>query len=276
MKFFDAHSHPQESTVDLRGCMDRLFQSHVTSRICVMGTRPSDWQLVEDLHSWFPQNVVPCFGLHPWFAYEAHESFHPSIGGSWKEELRRLLVEYPNAIVGEFGLDKVAVTPGDICSRYPLVPESTYDSLQTPLFEAQFDIASELRRPVSLHVVKCHGWFLNFIHERVKRKLPMPPAIMMHSFSGSVDIIRQLSRMRGCRFFFSFSSLINGRSPGRLSDSIKAVADDRLLLESDHGDAARIDQAMDEICSIVSDAKSWTRKEVEETCWANMESFSQV
>lgn len=58
-------------------------------------------------------------------------------------------------------------------------------------------------------------------------------------------------------FYFSFSSTINGRAP-KTSSVVAAVPEDRLLIESDHNDAAQIDESMSTVCQLVSDARGWT------------------
>jgi hypothetical protein len=55
---FDAHSH-----VHLGEGVGGLDEG---LSMATMGTRPSDWDAVEELARANPDRVVPCFGLHPW------------------------------------------------------------------------------------------------------------------------------------------------------------------------------------------------------------------
>lgn len=80
--------------------------------------------------------VIPCFGVHPWFSHlhavqpvsdireileaksEAEfEKLSPELlatvpSVTWEAKLRELLEAYPKAVVGEFGIDRAAVIPG--------------------------------------------------------------------------------------------------------------------------------------------------------------------
>ena len=151
----------------------------------------------------------------------------------------------------------------------------TFNTTQPRLFEIQFDLAVSFQRPVSLHVVQAYGYLCDFLQSRLEKLPPrrkrnagdeetflstaFPPAIMLHSFSGSVSIIEHLTRMRvGRRFFFSFSATVNGRSKRKLMDAIRATPEDRVLVESDLGSVDGIDTSLEEILSIVADAKGWT------------------
>jgi TatD DNase family protein len=82
----------------------------------------------------FPRTVVPCYGIHPWFAHKAgrrrrrrrHSEATSTIASSsndngndrfvvddsdWLAELEQLLLANPLSCVGEIGLDKVWVPP---------------------------------------------------------------------------------------------------------------------------------------------------------------------
>ncbi len=82
-----------------------------------------------------PPQVIPCFGVHPWFAHQhaltpgatlqdvvtagpdsgdqwASQLEPPAPATSWMPRLRELLLSHPNALVGEFGLDRAAFIPG--------------------------------------------------------------------------------------------------------------------------------------------------------------------
>lgn len=53
--------------------------------------------------------------------------------------------------------------------------------------------------------------------------------VMLHSYGGSVDMITSFTKLPqvGDRFYFSFSSVINGRQRDKMIARIKAVPDDR-------------------------------------------------
>ncbi len=62
----------------------------------------------------------------------------------------------------------------------------------------------------------------------------LPPSIIMHSYGGTAGMIDSLLALKGLgnRFYFSFSYVINMRAP-KTVDVIRAVPDDRLLIETD-------------------------------------------
>lgn len=86
--------------------------------------------------------VIPCFGVHPWFAHlhsvqpvshiteilqaKSEEDFgqlKPEVrdcipSTTWEARMRSLLEAHPRAGVGEFGLDRAAVIPGTRCSCF--------------------------------------------------------------------------------------------------------------------------------------------------------------
>ncbi|KAJ3035410.1 hypothetical protein HDV00_004008 [Rhizophlyctis rosea] len=104
---------------------------------------------------------------------------------------------------------------------------------------------------------------------------PVPPTILLHSFSGSSDIVRSLLRLAkpfSSRIFFSFSAAINSRS-AKCHDRIVAVPDDRILIESDLHDASMVDDAMWAGLKMVAEAKGWALEETVERVEKNVEEY---
>ncbi|KAI9375720.1 hypothetical protein BJX61DRAFT_94770 [Aspergillus egyptiacus] len=156
--------------------------------------------------------VLPCFGWHPWFSYqliddiaskaEGEETTHSS-GSDIKKthysrvlkpspdeefisslpdpkplsqllsEMRSNLTAFPDALVGEIGLDRAfrlpqpwtaqeietrdgQMTPGSREGRR-LSPHQVRPEHQKAILEAQLRLAGELQRPVSVHSVQAHG-----------------------------------------------------------------------------------------------------------------------
>lgn len=146
---------------------------------------------------------------------------------AWLTRLRSLLVSHPHALVGEVGVDRAAVIPG---SRARV----RFDH-QMALLRQQLAVAAELGRPVSIHCVRGYGHLLQLFAGLPRDGGGCPPAVMLHSYGGSPEDVARFCRLPdiGRRFFFSFSSAINGRAPDKMAARIRAVPDDRLLLESD-------------------------------------------
>ena len=160
-------------------------------------------QIISDLHIaiWaenFPDMVIPAFGLHPWYL-----EFK---GGDFISNLEDYLVRYPNAWVGECGLDNLKA--GKL-------------KRQEEVFLSQLELAAKFRRPVNIHLLKAE--------EQMAKFLPlMPQRFMFHSFSGSKEFLA-LALKKGAYISLSASIL---RRKNRL-EIIRNLPPERLLLESD-------------------------------------------
>jgi TatD DNase family protein len=74
-------------------------------------------------------------------------------------------------------------------------------------------------------------------------KAALPPSIIMHSYGGTAGMMDSLTTMKngiGSRFYFSFSPVINMRSP-KTVEVIKHVPVDRLLIETDQNTPTAIE-----------------------------------
>ena len=150
----------------------------------------------------------------------------------WAARLAHFLASNPNALVGEVGVDRSAVIPGTKA-------RVRFDH-QMALLREQLAIAAAYGRPVSVHCVLGYGHLLQLFAGLAPGTCPR--AVMLHSYGGSPEEVPRFTRLPGIgqRFYFSFSAAINGRTPEKLAARIRAVPDDRLLLESDQvGSVAR-------------------------------------
>ncbi|KAL4871596.1 hypothetical protein BDV12DRAFT_183696 [Aspergillus spectabilis] len=155
--------------------------------------------------------ILPCFGWHPWFSHqiiddtatksETEEGSRPPAEvkkshytkvlkptpdddfisslsdpkplSQLLSETRSRLLNFPNALVGEVGLDRAfrlpqpwtqqeiddrdgQMTPGSREGRR-LSPHQVRPEHQKAILEAQLRLAGELQRPVSVHSVQAHG-----------------------------------------------------------------------------------------------------------------------
>lgn len=251
----DSHCHAgaSELAASSAGC--------VKAKMLVTGTNEGDWGTVLQACSQ-ARRGVPAFGLHPWYAHNAVEG--------WVDRLRDLLLQHPCALVGEVGLDK--------CFRVKESKKCEYQ-LQQEAFAAQLQLAHELGRPMSVHCVQSWGKTLEHL-ERAAKKGELPPALAMHSWGGPPEWVAQLRKAvePQCPLYFGFSDAVNyrggekGRSE-RLEANLRAVADDRLLLESDLDAPEYIDQYMATICNVVAKAKGWSFQQVAEVTAQNAERY---
>lgn len=181
---------------------------------------------------------------------------------------------------------------------------------QQAVLRAQLSLAAAYGRPVSVHGVQAHGVLYDTVsatwrgHERhvpsrrEKRMVapeaedpdeacdvsepgarpPYPPRICLHSYSGGVDILKQwMLPSVPAKIFVSLSAAVNlGSDAGRakLDPVVRAVPDDRILVESDlHTAGPRMDAALEEMYRIVCDVKGWALDEGVRRIGRNFDDF---
>lgn len=112
---------------------------------------------------------------------------------------------------------------------------------------------------VSLHCVRAHGHLRDYL--RQLDPAAAPPRIMLHSYSGSPELVRELTSIGGGgpgsvggRLFFSFSAVLCRRGESKAGARVRAVPPPRLLLESDLTEVAPIDAALADIAEFVAEA----------------------
>jgi len=87
-------------------------------------------------------------------------------------ELRSNLMRFPNALLGEVGIDRsfrVPFVPYPASSPKKLSPFTVPTLHQLTILEAQIEVAVELRRPISMHSVKAQQITLDLL-KRMKEK----------------------------------------------------------------------------------------------------------
>lgn len=207
MRLFDTHCHLQDERLrdGLDRVMDRARQAGVTGFVCC-GVTEEDWPEVRRIAGRY-DGVVPAYGLHPWYLGKR--------SGGWRDELRACLESDPRAAVGEIGLDHA-------------IDSDTFAG-QEEVFRAQMAVAAELGRPVSIHCRKAWAALLEVLDE-----LPeLPPGVVVHSFSGSRELVEQLAD-KGVHFSFSGSITLSGNK--RAHRTVPHVPAERLLIETDAPD----------------------------------------
>ena len=181
------------------------------STLAIMGTRLEDQDLVAQVARSHPLKVIPSFGYHPWFSHliqddrdrateeEKEEDLKlrhytaaltpppdadfisqlpcPRPLSAVLQELKQHLLEFPHALVGEIGLDRVFRLPYPTVTQGPagstpgrrdgrgLTQHRVAISHQKTIFLAQLGLAGELKRAVSVHGVQCHGILFDSFRE---------------------------------------------------------------------------------------------------------------
>lgn len=203
LQFVDSHIHLTDfgRGVDIGVLLSQSAEAGVRFMLC-NGTSETDWESVLSLAKRYPQ-VIPCFGLHPWFV-EARSL-------RWLEVLGAMLEANPEAGLGEAGLDKCV---------------DEYDEkAQEEVLRAQLGLARRYKRPVMLHCVRTWGKMLEIL-----RSEPLPEGMLLHAYGGSSDLIKPLSDMGA---YFSFSATVLRDHHKRSRETVKLVPSDRLLIETD-------------------------------------------
>ncbi|KAJ1831935.1 Cut9-interacting protein scn1 [Coemansia sp. RSA 2711] len=254
---YDVHCHIHETP--------SAFEAIESTRkivYCVQATKYSDWVDVVGLKDRHGDRIIPGFGVHPWFVERVVSGEIPA---SWTEELRQMLTRH-RGILGECGLDKAARNP-DTGQVYPFEP-------QVQILKTQLTIAYELGVPVSLHCVRAFGMLADVLRAAEKAS-QLPRLIMLHSYSGSPDMLQQmfLRGELGRRIYVSFSSFVNGRNRAKSVACIQQVPSDRLLVESDLHDATTAAAALDEATALVAEARGWSLVDAKTQLRANSRAF---
>lgn len=198
-------------------------------------------------------------GIHPWWAHLARPG--------WGARLRTALEQLPHAIIGEIGLDKIATTKETGKTEW---------AAQVQVWEEQMRLASELRRPVSMHCVRAQGTVYDWL--KARQAFEYPPSLAFHSYTGSPEMATALLRLPHLenRLFFGFSAAVCLRTPAaeaKLRDVLRVIPPTTILLESDLDDRAAIPDAMARICAFVAEATNLERQALVEITTGNAARF---
>lgn len=197
MEFIDLHIHLQDYSENCATDIVKKAQKTGLKKLVCTGTKEQDWSFVADFALCYPELIVPAFGLHPWHVGQEQEG--------WQEKLHDFLLRFPQALVGETGLDK-------------LKPDF---ELQKKCFEQQVSIAKAFNRPLIVHAVKAFADMSPFWKK-------MPPKFMFHSFNARVEQLREVLRYDG---YVSFgASVLKNRDAEHI---LQYVPTEKFLLESD-------------------------------------------
>jgi TatD DNase family protein len=170
-----------------------------------------DWETLSEIARERPF-IRPQFGLHPWWIDTAPMN--------WKDTLREYLRRYPQAGVGECGIDK--------CVKKRVSLERQKEILKDHLL-----IAKEFNRPVTLHCVQSWGSLLSILQEFRPTETETNVNFILHSCNKlSPDLVPQFLDIPSV--YFS----LNGSIPFEKDEYLLAqkIPLQRLLIESDSPD----------------------------------------
>ena len=207
MNLFDSHNHVQDERLFpmIGGVMERAREAGVV-RMGVKGCCEADWPRVIAVMENY-EGIHPAFGLHPWFIADRSPE--------WLQALEALLVQYPQASVGEIGIDHAV--------------EDRDDAEQETAFLAQLELARRLNRPASIHCRQAWGRLIELLDDVGD----LPRGMLIHCFGGSTEVAAELIKRGG---YISFSGSITRPNNKKAGPAIRAVPDDRILIETDAPD----------------------------------------
>jgi TatD DNase family protein len=214
--FFDTHAHIQRSRdgrgVDIAALLQRALYIGVRAVLAPAVDR-DDWDRLGKIATIPGIELYFAWGLHPFFVLEVT----PTTAQELLEELNFRLADPPAQLraIGECGLDYVR-------ARTPEARDH-----QITVFRGHLELARATGLPLSVHCVGAHGPMLELLRER-----PTPPSVM-HAFSGSAEVARQLV---AAGHYISFAGNLLTPNARKSIAAAQAVPADRLLLETDSPD----------------------------------------
>ena len=206
MQYVDAHCHLHDYRIfgDIPGIVQRAETAGVT-RMVTCATMEENFEATATLASQYPA-IVPCYGIHPWFL--------DSLSPGWQQVLGdRVAAEVCG--IGETGLD--------------FMDKQANRERQLKVFFFHLALAQDLERPINIHIRKAWDAFIR----QLKKTGPLKTPGMVHSFSGSADMVKLLIRYN---LYISFSGSVTRPGAKKVVKALNAVPGDRILLETDTPD----------------------------------------
>lgn len=246
------------ASLNLDELSSRIGSTKVGKLVC-MSTNARDQSMVAELASRHPDRVVPCFGWHPWFAHQislsdpapskqehyynlfsisdvAAGEMNPAkeeVEALWDQlpdpislndvcqGIRDQFERYPNALLGEVGIDRAFRIPRRARNYDPHRPETdtstpkltklkTPPSHQLSVLRAQIDVALQYRRNISLHSVQAAGLTVDLLSSLRNTDTTSFGAIRvaLHSCTLDNNVVRSITK-KHANVYVGFSSTIN-------------------------------------------------------------------
>lgn len=201
---YDAHAHLADQRLEPhRETIEQSLKAINCQQTVVNGTSPADWCVVVE-YTKSLGNSLTAIGLHPWQVNVAP--------ADWQTQFNQLLNTGVVTIIGEIGLDQW-IEDHDI-------------ELQQAAFKWQLDVAAQRNLPVSIHSLRAMQPLLESLQSA---QLPQR-GIHLHAFNGSAQDARRLVELGA---YFSFNAGQLKPNAVTVYETIRAIPDDRLLIETD-------------------------------------------
>ncbi|MDQ8184429.1 TatD family hydrolase [Pelagicoccus sp. SDUM812002] len=207
MKYYDSHCHLQDGRLSaFTSDVLELYKRLGVAEVVTNGTGPDDWEAVAVLAR-DSELVKPSFGVHPWKVNK--------VVAHWKLVLSQFWDLYPEAGVGEIGLDRW-IEGHDLAK-------------QEPVFLWQLRQAAERDMPVSIHCLRAWGRMQELLNEG-----PLPArGFLLHSYGGPLEMVQPLAKLGA---YFSISGYFELENKEKQRTALKEIPLDRILIETDAPD----------------------------------------
>ena len=208
----DSHAHYFDRRFEemADGILENEVFGKGISAVINVATNPENAKACIEQAKKYPR-MVTAIGIHPEDGQQMERGLDEAI-----EALSRLM-DTP-----EKRRDGKIVALGEIGLDYYWEPVNR--ELQAELFERQLCLAETWDLPVIIHDREAHGDCFDTVlkHPEVRG--------VFHSFSGSVEMARELVR-RG--WYLSFSGVLTFKNARKVKEAAAAIPEDRILLETD-------------------------------------------
>ncbi len=210
----DTHAHLDFASFDAdrEAVIERARQAGV-EKIVNITSYAKDFDKVKQIAA-SHDNIWHAAGIHP---HDTAQLKDPK----WLARVKTLAIGPKAVAIGEIGLDyfKMPPLPAEPRQRRG---ENTKEE-QKQLFQSQLTIAQELKLPVILHIRDAY----DDVYEMVKS---LKLRGVVHCYSGTVEWAKRFLELG---FMISFTGIITFPKTAILSEVIKAVPLERIMVETD-------------------------------------------
>lgn len=235
--FIDSHCHLADARMDDN--RNQVIQSAIQKNVATFiqaGVGPEDWQKQKELAKKFPENIIPCFGLHPYFVSDHSEEV-------CEDALKKLQSQLDHSLgIGECGLDfRDAIVRGE-------------NTKQIKFFKKQLDLADTAKKIPVLHIVRAHDEAF-----KILKNYKLERGFIVHAFSSKKsNATKYLAK--GAYLSIGASALIHNNHA--LHEAIADMPMDRLLIESDSPDPKPEPWTIFEVAAKIAELKNSSAEDV--------------
>ena len=194
MQFIDTHIHLQDFKPDFA---PRVLENPEVRKLVLVSAMEEDFNKIAELIREYPDKLVGAFGVHPWYWED----------GAPIETLKKMLRAFPNALIGEIGVDALK--------------EQVTDE-QHQLLSKQLAVAWTFNRPVIIHAAKAFEGLVT--HEAELKEVKY----VHHAFVKNQELLKFINKTGG---YFGLGRLFLKQERAR--ELWEQMPKDKILFETD-------------------------------------------